>query len=183
MPSKMLSPSDILQRRIEEALTDLVSLPIWGTCRALNMQMFDLGKCRTTVNAKGKRVEVSEYSLHIQCPWRIVGPEGIIVGSEDRNYPEDEESDWSEFDPDGPTRSEARISGWLEQHEESPLVVDSVEANHVGGFKLFLSKGFVLEVFPAHSLRGETCDYWRLIRPSEGASHFVVTGHGIEDDV
>jgi hypothetical protein len=118
--------------------------------------------------------------LHIQCPWRIVGPDGIIVGSEDRNYPEDENADWEEFDSDGPSRCEARMAAWLKEYSTPPLRAERVEADCVGGFKLFFQRGFVLEAFPANSLRGEYSERWRLFRPSE-EGHFVVTGYGVQE--
>ena len=90
-----------LQDRITEALSALIGLPLWRAHRALNMEVFAFGERQFSRNRKGKQVEVGEYSLHIQCPWRIVGPNGMVVGSEDRNYPEDENADRDEFDSDG----------------------------------------------------------------------------------
>jgi hypothetical protein len=169
-----------LQERITEALSALIGLPLWGATRALNMEMFAFGERRTRRNRKGQEVEVGEYALHIQCPWRIVSPDGIIVGSEDRNYPEDENADWEEFDSDGPSRCEARMVAWLKEYSAAPLRAQRVEADAVGGFKLLLQRGFVLEAFPADSLRGEYSERWRLFRPSE-EGHFVVTGYGVEE--
>ena len=62
----------------------------------MSMGIFKFGARVTRVNRKGEQVDVGEYGLHIECPWRIVGAEAIIVASEDRHYPEDEESDWEE---------------------------------------------------------------------------------------
>jgi hypothetical protein len=170
-----------LQDRIIAALSVLAGLPLWGATRALNMEMFDFGDRRTQLNRRGQEVDVGDYALHIQYPWRIVSPDGIIVASEDRSYPEDEASDWEEFDSDSPSRCEARMAAWLHEHSLAPLQVDRVETDSVGGFRLLLQLGFVLEAFPAHSRRGEYSEYWRFFRPSIEASHFVVTGHGVEE--
>jgi hypothetical protein len=169
-----------LQDQINAALSALIGLPLWGATRALNMEMFDLGDRQTRLNRKGQEVEVGEYALHIHCPWRIVGPDGIFVASEDRNYPEDEMSNRENFDSDSPSRCEARIGVWFREHSVAPLSVEQVKADSVGGFRLFLHRGFVLEAFPSHSLRGEYSEYWRLFRPSTEARHFVVTGYGVE---
>ncbi len=167
-----------LQDRITEALSALIDLPLWGAHRALNMEMFDFGDRLTRKNRQGKEIQVGEFALHIQCPWRIIGPEGIVVGSGDRNYPEDENSDWQEFNDEGPSLCESRIAGWLKEYSENPLKVERVEADSIGGFKLFLERGFILEAFPANSLKGEYSERWRLFRTSE-AGHFVVSGYGI----
>jgi hypothetical protein len=169
-----------LQDRICEALSALVGLPLWGAARVLNMEMFHFGERSIRLNRKGVEKEVGEYALHIQCSWRIVGPDGIIVGSDDRKYPEDENADWEEFDSDGPSRCEARMMAWLNEHTASPLEVQHVEAEHTGGFQLLLQHGFVLMAFPANSLRGEYSEHWRLFRPSE-ERHFVITGHGVDE--
>lgn len=170
-----------LQDRITEALSVLIGQPLWGATRALNMEMFDIGEQCTWQGRKGQVVEGGKYSLHIQCSWRIVGPDGIVVGSEDRRYPEDENSNWEEFDPDGPTRCEARIMAWLREHSAAPLKIQRLEVDPVGGFKLFLQGDFILEAFPANSLQGEYSERWRLFCPSEKRRHFVVCGYGVED--
>lgn len=72
------------------ALSQLIGLPLWDATRTLNMGMFQLGAYRTRINLKGEQDTVGEYALHIQCPWRVIGPGGIVVGSEDRHYPADE---------------------------------------------------------------------------------------------
>ena len=167
----------MLQHQITEALSALIGLPLWGATRAANMSMFAFGERRSRLNRKGAEVEVGDYALHIQCPWRIVGPDDIVVGSEDRMCLEDESSDWETFK--GPSRCEARIGVWLTEYAAAPLRVERVEGDWVGGFKLLLERGFVLEAFPADSVRGVYSEYWRLFRPGE-KSHFVVTAHGVE---
>jgi len=169
-----------LKEQVERALKAIMGMPLTDAGRALNMGMFSFGELRESVtHSLGKKGVVGEYALHIQCPWRVVGSEGIVVASGDRNYPEDENSDWQDFDSDGPSLCEARIDEWLQPHKELPLTVKSVTADRLGGFKMELSQGFILEVFPADSLRGEYSEHWRFFRPFE-ENHFVVTGHGIE---
>jgi hypothetical protein len=177
-----------LQDRINEALSPLIGLQLWRARRVMNMEMFEFGARYTRLNRKGEEIDVGDFALHIQCPWRIVGPDGIVVGSEDRHFPEDESSNWQEFDEDGPTLCEARMTSWIAEHGASPLVVQRVEADSIGSFRLFLHRGFVLESLPANSLRGEYSERWRLIHTpqgapsfSEGTDHFVVTGYGVED--
>ncbi len=140
----------MLEDRITEALSALKGLPLWRAHRALNMEVFAFGERRPSQKYKGEDCEVGDFSLHIQCPWRILGPDGIIVGSEDCNYPEDENSDWQDYDGEGPSLCEFRMAGWLQKYSKTPLKVERVEADSVGGFKLFLQRGFVLEAFPAN---------------------------------
>jgi hypothetical protein len=170
-----------LEERITTALSEIIGLPLWGATRVVNMEIFKFGEHRRQLNRSGNQVDVGEYGLHVQCPWRIVDCEKIIVASQDRNYPEDEASDWQEFDSDSPSRCEARMAAWFLEHSSFPLKVERVESDNVGGFRLFLENGVVLEVFPATSLRGEYSEHWRLLQPSTETRHFVVTGYGVEE--
>src|SRR5688500_1390190 len=126
-------PQSALQDRVAQALSPLIGLPLWGAARALDLEMFAFGKRYPEKNRKGEDVEVGEFSWHITCAWRIVGPTGIVVGALDRHYPEEENSDWTAFDRDGPTRCEAQIAAWLSEHAAAPLKAQSVEADRFGG--------------------------------------------------
>jgi len=165
------------QEEIAHALSALMNLPLWAANRAADMEMFQFGERRVWKDTKAIDREVGEYALHIQCPWRIVNSHGIVVGSQDIHYPLDESADWDQADG---TRRDRRIAAWLGEHSSAQPRVERIETDSVGGFKLFMEHNVVLEVFPAHSLRGEYSEHWRLFRPSEEGRHFAVTGHGVE---
>jgi hypothetical protein len=122
--------------------------------------------------------EVGEYALHLQCAWRIRGPRGIVVGSGDLHYPKCDSDDIPEdFDWQKENRRDERLTGLLTTGAEKPLMVEGVSGDETGGFVLNISRGFRLEVMPDDSLPHE---HWRLLRPGELSSHFVVSGRGIE---
>ena len=114
----------------------------------------------------------SDHFLHLQCPWRLEGPRGIVTGRQDL---------WLPADPDEP--------GWLEKNYEEfrnlrdarleefhaelagrpeGAVLTGVRADAVGGLDLAFTGGWSLRVFPDSS-RDES---WRLFR--KGGDHFVV---------
>lgn len=170
---------DIAQ--IELALSSLVGLPLCDSGRAADMQMFDFGGTHTSVSQfgprKGQSAEVHDYSLHVQCSWRIRGPAGIVVGSTDLHYRNGEDaysrdSEW-DWQVAGASRRDERLAAWL---VGAPYQVLQVRADGVGGFSLELAHGFALDVFPDVSLDGEYSEHWRLLRPG---SHFVVSGSGL----
>jgi hypothetical protein len=86
------------------------------------------------------------------------------------------EFDW---DQPGVNRCDERVSMFLEERQDAPLIVEEVQADVVGSLRLILSGGYVLEVFPDDSVGGE---YWRFFQPSTEAEHFVVTGQGSAGD-
>lgn len=168
-----------IQKRVLEALSQLLGMPLRDAVRTCNMEMFEFGNRRTRTTRLGKVQEIGEFMLHIQCPWRIVGSDGLIVGSDDRYYPEDD-THAKDANSDGPTLCESRLNGWFKHHAESPLLVERAECDCVGSFKLYLQRCFVLEVFPTCSSNSEYSEFWRLFRPSDEESHFVISATGIE---
>jgi hypothetical protein len=139
-------------QQIAEALSRLVGLPLWGSHRALNMQMFAFGARKAAKNHKGEEIEFGEYALHVQCTWRIVSSDRIIVGSEDRHYPAQGVSFWKDFNSDlDSSLLDSRVSHWLDEHKSNPLRVKRISPGPPAGFQLYLERGFVLEVFPEHA--------------------------------
>ena len=76
--------------RIQDILKVLVGLPLSHSFRAADMRMLHFGKARVVENGR-----VGDYALHLQCPWRVEGPDGIVTGSDDLWEPANED-DWHE---------------------------------------------------------------------------------------
>lgn len=169
-----------LQKRIETALSVLVGMPIWDGSRALNMEMFDIGERLEIVNRRKETVQVGTYRLHIQAPWRILGPRGVVVGSVDAHYPPSDREDDQAFDPnDDRSLCEERLRRWLDKHRRKPVTVQSIATDELGGFRLTLSGGYTLEVLPASSL--SNYEHWRLLGPGvDRPPHFVVVGRKVQ---
>ena len=51
-----------------------------------------------------------EFALHVQCPWRIEGPEGVVTGRSDLWEPAEENPDWDPWEDydEGP-----ESAGWI----------------------------------------------------------------------
>jgi hypothetical protein len=134
------------------------------------MEYFDLGKRVTTKNRRGEVVEIGEYNLHVDCTWRVIGPRGIVVGVEDFGYPPDS-SLWEKWNlKKDPSRGDTLLQAWLKKHEKNLLVITSIEADAIGGFRLFLAHGFTLDVLPTRS-KGE---HWRFLIDREKLSRQFV---------
>jgi hypothetical protein len=147
----------------------------------VDLEWFHFGTRRSVTDRRGKRKEVGSFALHVQCAWRIAGSRTIIVASRDRLYPagdpdhEPPDFDWS---IPGASRVDEQMTTFLSDRAHTPLRIESVQADSIGGFCLYLSEGYILEVFPDDSVGNEL---WRLFQPSTAAEHFVVTGRGIEE--
>jgi hypothetical protein len=171
-----------MKDQIELVLHNAIGLPIWSIGRGADLEWFAIGVERKEVHLeKGGSKVVSEFALHVQCAWRIVGPEGIIVASRDRYYPAgvDPYKDLEEFDWDipGANRCDERVARLLELRQDRPLTILSVKSDNVGSVYFTLADEFSLEIFPDSSVLSE---YWRFFRPNSDELHFVVGSKGIE---
>jgi hypothetical protein len=85
------------------ALQVLVGLELSRQTRAGSMQCFQFGELIIIDEKK----TIGDYGLHLQCPWRIINENEIIIGSEDVCEPIDENAEYDEnfnWDEDGNLR-------------------------------------------------------------------------------
>lgn len=165
-----------MKDQIEKVLFRTVGLPIWSVGRGADLEWFAIGTERKGVPLKSGGVKtVSEYALHVQCAWRITGPEGIVVASHDRYYPAGvdpykgiEDFEW---DIPGANRCDERVARLFEERGERQFVILSVKADRVGSVYFTLTDDFSLELFPDSSVLSE---FWRFFRPNIDEPHFVV---------
>jgi len=168
----------LLKERIELALIPLVNTRLLDIGRAHTLEWIIFSSQDKT---NGKSFTPIEYAINIQCTWRITGPEGIVVASDDLYFRAGsdpfydlENFDWAE---QGSNRSDERTSLFKDIISKKAFIVTSIVADSIGGLSILLNEGYSIEIFPANSLDRE---YWRFfIRHSTG-EHFVVTGKGIE---
>jgi hypothetical protein len=123
-----------------------------------------------------------EYSLHIQSSWRITKGKKILVASRDFYYPRsdwDEETDDFDWDVQGNNRFDEKIKNLMEE-VKGKLIVERIDSDDIGGFKVHLSDKYVLEAFPDNSDEDEYSEYWRFFNMKDDSPHFVVGGNGIQ---
>lgn len=172
-----------MKEQIELALNPLIGLPLWGIGRAYDLEWFEFGKQRQislSNTQKEKHKIVGDFSLHIQCSWRISDSGNIIVASKDRFYRAGDNpySNLEEFEWDvqGANRCDELVSQLTQKQIFNLMIVSSIEGDNLGGLKLGFRNGYQLEVFPDISFEAEC---WRFFRPYSDEEHFIVTGRGI----
>lgn len=168
-------------------LRPLVGLKLAVARRAADLRNFQFGHMRAVDGGT-----LGEWALHVQCPWRIEGPDGnIVTGRSDLWEPRAEVGegfDWKawDYEKDGNLQDE-RILALLGGSDEATrsavnvtdmLVVEGVRANACGGATLLLSGGYTLTMYPAGA-RGED---WRIFRPGTDGPHFVISGGKVDAD-
>ena len=118
-------------------------------------------------------------ALHVSCPWRLVGPVGLLVGSGDYWRPATPDTPDEEFDR-GAVGARLRDVRNVEVREllGAGAEVLAAEADTLGGLTLRLAGGLTLEVFPnASRAEHDEVEFWRVFEP--GGPHVVVGSDGL----
>jgi hypothetical protein len=170
---------------IASALEVLIGRPLSIAREAADMRVFHFGAIAPKTSGPGT---VGSHALHIQCSWRIVGPNGAITGYSDRFDAVQEES---EIDPDHLGRGNLQRARLLELLGEFDAETNSavdpagrhiVVAADIGicaSLDIVFSNGNRLQVFPDSS----GLEDWRFFDcQDQNAPHLVVLGGRIEPD-
>lgn len=105
-----------------------------------------------------------DYRLSIECPWRFERHGRILVGSEDYWLKADgnEDPDWSPTEAQSGHLDDQRLEEIMGETKngsifasKAALIVQAVQADDVGGFRLNFSNGYRLSVFPASGTQME----------------------------
>jgi hypothetical protein len=169
--------------QITRSLSRLISLPLSIARDAASMKNFQFGAVKPHPSGDGT---VGQYALHIQCPWRLLGREGIVTGSYDYYEPVDADKEVDLNDRQAGNLQRKRLGDLLRKYDASTrswvndtghLVVEAVSADDCGGFELMLSGDFRLQIVPCGT-RGED---WRFFAPGIEEHHLVIEGGRISE--
>ena len=156
----------------------LLNQPIIKIGRASDLCWMVFGKSFMEKDALGKTVERGEYSLHLQCPWRLCDSTNytIKLASGDIYEPRssvewDEDFDW---DVQGNNLFDEKVE-YLFPKETSAIVRDASVSAH-GDLQMIFSNMLMLECFVNVSTNQEC---WRFFKHGE-KKHWVICGNGKE---
>lgn len=172
-----------MQPAIERALAPLLGLRLWGPERESNRLSLQLGEPRTAPTRQAPTHPAGEYALHVFCAWRLSRGGELLAGSADLFTPADPDEDLETFDYEAPgaTWWDVRLAAYFDAAPADGPRVAAATADALGGARLTLSDGAVLELF-ANSAPAEhfETEFWRLVRPGNPEPGFVVGTAGTE---
>ena len=158
---------------VEQALTPLLGLPLRTFGRAAGLLWMHFGQMRRIPSHRGGTKQVGDWALHVQCAWRLCRQEQIEMASLDYYY--NFKGDWLEdWDKPGNSRFDVIATALMTRWQWHPLLVQLLTTDEVGGFSLYLTEGYRLDVYPNHSGGQAFGEYWRLFEPGTNHEHFVM---------
>lgn len=160
----------------EVALSQLVGLPFLYAGAAGTLLWVHFGDEVEIPDMRGGARTVGAWALHIDCPWRITGLDGVLTGSGDYWEPPalGEDGRDENFDAyNDRTRFDVQIRNFVSEFRGA--CVKNIAVDSAGGFRLSIGRWNSLEAFPVNS---QDIECWRLFQPGNSTDHFVVTGIG-----
>lgn len=148
--------------------------------RAGNMLDLHFGEDVVVTTWSGAKT-VGTYSLHVQCPWRIINlsKKGIHLGSLDFYVPsnkvkESKNFSYESFNWDVQEKNlfDEKAQKWFSELEG--VTVTAVKMNMFGDAKIDLSNGDRIEVFIT-ATDGNEC--WRLFLSEKSTTNLIVDGN------
>ena len=168
-----------LSNEIEKKLSVLKNKSFRYIGRAGDLAWLGFGKDVIAKNYKGEERIVAQYSLHIQCPFRISCDGKKILGSGDMYEPNSstpwtEKLDWNEI---GISLYDEITLLLTQELERNIIEVADIKTNAMGDVQIYLSNDYLIEVFTSSTSEIEE---WRFFETGVEKDHFVITGVGIE---
>lgn len=150
--------SKTIKRQVLKHRMPLIGLKLSIARRAGDMRVFHFGGVTVAEDGRGS---FGQFALHVQCPWRIEGPDGIVTSRTDLWQPADPDAniDWDTWDCDKDENlQDLRIASLLGGYDAATrslihatdlLVVEGVDPDEYGGATI--SGGYRLVLFPSGS--------------------------------
>lgn len=162
-------------KEIDEILENMVNQKARAIGRASDLLWLGLGKTIDDTDYKGRAIKKSEYSLHLQCPWRIKDRNDFVVVASYDMYEPNSKTDWSEdfnWDIQGNNLYDEKVKIWFEEQERF-VVAYELKTNL--DLIVIFDDGTFLEIFINTTTEVEC---WRFF-PFKSENHVVVSGFAV----
>ena len=135
-------------REITRKLSIVLSKPFRYIGRASNMAWLGFGQDVSGEDFHGKKRILAQYALHVQCSFRVVHLNKIILGNSDIFEPNTQTKCMENFNWDvmGGNLYDEKSQILIEELKNESIVVSNVEVSCWGDLKLELTDGYVIEI-------------------------------------
>jgi hypothetical protein len=141
-----------MKEDIFNILQPLIGLPLVRILQVELLTSFLFGIEHLEIGLKEDFQIRFKFNIYVLCPWRLRGPEGIIIGFDDRFYELGDEHKpviiQSDVDQSIKYLIAEKGMSFIRGRMDDPLRVIAVQADEVGGVQLVFNDGYFLEIFP-----------------------------------
>jgi hypothetical protein len=157
-----------VKKVIYQALTPLLGLPLRNISRSANVLCLHFGDPRAVSERDGSAKAVHDWTIQVQCPWRISQSGRIVIAYRDFYY---SDVPLKNLDVISKSSSNAVLDTLSKEFDATPPRVNAIENDDTGAFSVHLSHDYRLEVFPGEST--ESGKHWRVFQPGIQGRSFV----------
>jgi len=155
-----------------EWLNPLEDLALTRISHAGSMCVIHFGDLRPDTNHRGQSIQIPEWALQLQCPWRFTRRGKVVLGSTDFFRDAKTGDRVAELSVEGSVflHNRDRLHKWMVSRQ---VRVESVTYGQAGAFDLQFCRDLCLNVMPDFSHIPEKMEDWRLFQPGMDKKHFV----------
>jgi hypothetical protein len=129
------------------------------------MLLLQFGRPHEVSARDGSTKTVHDWTIQIQCPWRISQHAHIVIAYRDFYYSDVAQNNQAVMNK---SRYDSVLGSLCKEFEATPPRVLSIDSDATGAFSLHLSEGYRLEAIPAENT--ESGKHWRIFEPVQGKS-------------
>jgi hypothetical protein len=158
----------LMNKIINNALAPLVGLPLRHLGRSSNMLLLQFGNPHEVSAHDGSMKTIHDWTIQIQCPWRISQHGQIVIAYRDFYYSDVAKNNQAVMNK---SRYDSVLGSLSAEFETTPPRVISIDSDDTGAFSLHLNDGYRLEAIPAENT--ESGKHWRIFEPGIPGKSFV----------
>ena len=149
--------------------------------RAGNLLWIGIGEDVSNIDYKGRKRVFAKFSLHIQCPFRILLNTKIIIGNNDIYEPNTEKIPLENFNWEsyGDSLFDKQLEKIASELYTNDVKVIDINLSLIGDLQIILSNNLCIETFINGTSNSEM---WRFFETGTDLPHFVKTGINIEKE-
>ncbi len=158
----------------KKMLDKLLSNKINYLGTAANMLCIGVGNAIDVIDWKGNLIKKSEFSVHVQCPWRIIhnSTNKVILSAYDIDASKDLADNLN--NDEIKNTFQKKCKEWLDSGDK---IITDYNINSLGDLKLILDNDEIIEIYV------DTCgnfECWRAFKTNSNEKHLVMSGTGLE---
>ncbi|HTR43768.1 MAG TPA: hypothetical protein VMH87_19320 [Pseudomonadales bacterium] len=157
-----------MNKIVYHALKSLIGLRLRHINRSSNMLFLQFGEPREISSRDGGLKAVYDWTVQIQCPWRISQHSRVVIGYRDFYYSDVAQNNEAVMNK---SRYDSVLNSLCAEFETTPPRVISIDADDTGAFSLHLSDDYRLDAITAENTASGK--HWRIFEPGVDGKSFV----------